>query len=927
MNLLFVFLLSVAQVTHSPKYALRLLICALFVMSVVTASYAQTKIEITDPKVSGNAVFLTQGAVDLTVAVTGNVKRIRVLVSQINDAKIVLNSRTQEFDVDPNKKEQTVTVNVFKGTNNIHLLGFPGNESDPDPSINASIAVTCSKKCGAGAGSDVGAGGGGGGGGQPAPPKTPGNIAILQPTGGTVDNGLVPAVISVQKSDIQTVFVKVVNNGKPIEQDKNVTSESVKYSGGLAILTPTLRLKQGANTITAFSLDLGKEEQSSVTVTCNGGKCDNPDIPASQQKVIHINIPEAGDTVKDQAFVNSKITVDDTSIQKLFVRVLSDGKPLDKPLGDTENPISLTFNGGQAVVTPKIKIGKGRNVITVFDADKKVEDSPQASADVTCEGDKCGVVEQAKITIDWPKLKRGQTALAVSDTSSIESSVIVAKDSGITKIQYDVIHEGKPIYTSETKSVDASGGPVSVPLRLKFLKGFNTIRIYDADHPGSNTDASIAIDCSGLNCASDFDIATIVTNSQNTRIVVGLEQAGASSTSSETKPFLDFFFTNPIKFALGKSPDLVRTVEFDNGGLALSENGETKLVWVRRSKLSNGDELVSSTALNSDGTPIKDGAGNVKMAWIRKSYLPKRPVEAPRFGFWGNVRLASTPEQLTTTGVLPSSLANLVTKSGSTGNLVQSFDFLAGLEYRLFTANGTFLSLIPGIKQKTRFYIAGGVGAISPLDATQEAPKFFLIPSVNSSQRGLFERTYGVPPSHVVDGATINPTYIALVPLDRDRFLKQWFAGIRLKTLYCERDEGDRECYRFRNTFPAIFDFMVGQSESVTGGSYKTSEIVPDGSTKRRQALVFRVDAFYPLPIREASFIYFYGTAVMKIGGSTRIENFLVLEPASDSPNINAPTVYVPPIDFLKSLQSNRDYYKIGVGINLTDFFNRNKPK
>jgi hypothetical protein len=35
--------------------------------------------------------------------------------------------------------------------------------------------------------------------------------------------------------------------------------------------------------------------------------------------------------------------------------------------------------------------------------------------------------------------------------------------------------------------------------------------------------------------------------------------------------------------------------------------------------------------------------------------------------------------------------------------------------------------------------------------------------------------------------------------------------------------------------------------------------------------------------------------------------------------------LYIPSVDIQKQRVPNRDYYKIGVGINLTELFNRNK--
>jgi hypothetical protein len=349
------------------------------------------------------------------------------------------------------------------------------------------------------------------------------------------------------------------------------------------------------------------------------------------------------------------------------------------------------------------------------------------------------------------------------------------------------------------------------------------------------------VKCAGERCGTESDVATINTNSQNTRILVGMEQVGASSTQSEIKPFLDFFFTGPFLFS-GKA-------------------------------------------------------------------------RTPRLATWGQIKLATTPDQITNVAVFPTNLVGQLGETTPSGGLVQSFDFVAGLEGRFFTANGSFLSLIPGIRQKTRFYAAAGYGAISPLTAQKENARTFNIPQMGSSQYDLFVERYGTPPA----GKDI----VAFVPLDRDRFLRQWYAGLRFKTFYCE----DQECTRFRNSFPAMLDVMFGQNEAVTGGSRKYGGTPdPTDSTKvvgEKNAYVFKFEAFYPLPFREARFLYLYGTAIMKIGGGrAKVINPLFLDPATVL--ITDPRVYIPSAALQQLLQPNRDYYKIGVGVNLTDLFNRN---
>jgi hypothetical protein len=432
---------------------------------------------------------------------------------------------------------------------------------------------------------------------------------------------------------------------------------------------------------------------------------------------------------------------------------------------------------------------------------------------------------------------------AFQDETFIRSSIKVSKLT-ISKVFVRVLNKGKPIAQPEnTFAVEKNNDGTIKPIkaRIRIGPGANEISAFDPDTGVAGPDShTVVVNCAGDNCGTESDVATIVTNSQNTRAVVGMEQAGASSTTSETKPFLDFFFTAPLLFT-GK---------------------------------------------------------------------------APRIASWAQIRLASTPDQLSTTSIFPTNLVNQVSQSGTAASLVQSFDFLAGLEIRAATANDSFLGFIPGIKQKTRFYIAAGGGAISPLTARKENALIFKIPGVSDSQYDLFVDRYGKPPT--------GKEFVAFVPLDRDRFLRQWYAGIRLKTYYCE----DQDCTRFRNNFPGIVDLMVGQNEAVTGGSRKYGG-VPDplDSSKiigEKNAYVLRLDAFYPLPFREASFIYLYGTAMMKIGGGrVKIINPLFLDPAT-SP-ITDPKVFIPSSDLQQLLQPNRDYYKIGVGINLTDLFNRSR--
>lgn len=330
-------------------------------------------------------------------------------------------------------------------------------------------------------------------------------------------------------------------------------------------------------------------------------------------------------------------------------------------------------------------------------------------------------------------------------------------------------------------------------------------------------------------------VSTIPTNSMTTRAIVGFEQTGASAADSESKPFIDFFFTAPIRFR-----------------------------------------------------PRKD--------------------ELPRFSTWGQVRLAALPQQVSTFGTFASNFVNPLAE-GKLVNLVQGFDFMAGLEARIFGTNKSYVGLIPGVKQQTFMHVVAGGGAISPLSTPRSGAQIFAVPGADSPQRQLFIDRFGQEAA--------NKQYIAFVFPDRDRFLRQYYAGVRFKTFYYAGDGS------LINRFPAMLDVTVGQNEAVTGGKLKTEVTNEKGRIiGRKRNYVLRLEAFYPFPVKEASFLYLYGTAMMKVGGGgVKINTPLFLNTAPSNISITGDNVFVAP-----TLQSNRDYYRFGIGVNLNDLFNRKPP-
>lgn len=766
----------------------------------------------------------------------------------------------------------------------------------------------------------------------PAAPKI-GKIFVVSPKASSVvaSGGAITVRYNVNDPDITNIKIKVSNG---------VDAASGPAAAGEA----RVFLFPGVNTIDLFGFkgaDLDSTAHTTLKVECNsecisgalprGGmvqppaaamaavaaaqpnpepsRAPNPEPTpkpspaAAAAKSLSLRLP---DSPVNAPTVDSVIVVQEKSgIKRLVVETYQEGNRIDSV--DVKEK-DIKYQDGIAIVPSTVKIVDGANRINVYDPTHLSEEGFSVTSSLTCKGDKCKAVKDATTAgtesgatdtgnEDEAAIKILQPdKLTTVGTSKVDFYLSVITD--IEKLKYEVLNGDtrSPIETVEVKKVqkaqtkaargelkaaDQTAKPATndsgtqakkertelrVPVTI--IKGTNTVTFFNAAAP-EDTKQSVAINvtCEGENCATDFNVAKFPSSSMNSRVIVGIEQAGGSSAPSETHPVLDLFFMTPFLF--DRSEDCKLLTDYRLYQDCLARNRRKRLL--------------------------------------------------PRFGFWGDIRLAATPEQIAAAQVFPTSIINNVTQSGHSVDLVQSFDFLAGAEARIKTANSSFLSLLPGIRQKSSLYFAFGAGAISPLTAKKEAIQIFKVPAEGDARRDLFIERYGPVP----DGKQ----YIAISPVDRDRFLHQWYGGVRLKTYYCDNEE----CTRFKNTFPSIVDFMFGQNEAVTGGSYFRGG-TPDPNNPNKlinqsRSFVFRIDGFYPFPIKKANFLFLYGTAIMKVGGGgVKITTPLFLDNPGTTVTISDPTVYIPPTNILKLQQPDRDYYKIGVGVNLTDLFSHKPP-
>jgi hypothetical protein len=241
-----------------------------------------------------------------------------------------------------------------------------------------------------------------------------------------------------------------------------------------------------------------------------------------------------------------------------------------------------------------------------------------------------------------------------------------------------------------------------------------------------------------------------------------------------------------------------------------------------------------------------------------------------RHNIWGNVRLASVPQQLNTP--LSQFLKDAAKTATSTkiDQLVQSAEFTTGYEYRLkiFRSGGRIRSL----------GVVGEFSATGPLSPQDSATRVFQVPAKDSPARTAFAAIYGSVP------ATAN---VVFANPDRQQFFKRHGVGLRVSTY---------DAVQAANP-PGTYTVTIGQDEVVTGG--------------RLSSAVAHFDVFYPLPVAVGGlkFLYLFGTATTRLYGA-RDYPPMFLSPVDNVP-LSDPGVTVMPV------RGTRDVYRVGVGVDV----------
>jgi hypothetical protein len=241
-----------------------------------------------------------------------------------------------------------------------------------------------------------------------------------------------------------------------------------------------------------------------------------------------------------------------------------------------------------------------------------------------------------------------------------------------------------------------------------------------------------------------------------------------------------------------------------------------------------------------------------------------RALSAPWISLWGDVQIASFPQQIST----PIAQFNLATSVGKLplNQLAQSGEFTTGIDVHPFKA----WTVGEGTR---RFGFIFDVGATAPYPPSSRL-SIFAVPVSSSPQYASFIAQYPQAAGN---------TYIGFLPPDRDQFYRSWSAGFRLTTAYKGRPA-------------AQYSLTLGQDEQITGGSL--------------HGAVAKFDVFYPLPVKihGYNYLYLFGTANMQLARAQNLTPF-VLAPAPSTVTGSDASVA------LAVTPSARDLYRIGFGV------------
>jgi len=334
----------------------------------------------------------------------------------------------------------------------------------------------------------------------------------------------------------------------------------------------------------------------------------------------------------------------------------------------------------------------------------------------------------------------------------------------------------------------------------------------------------------------------------------------------------------------------------------------------------------------NDKKPKQTNSQKPKQANSRDTDTANPKFDNQSLNLWAFVRLLGSPQASSTMNVVsavtdPS--GNITTQTFS--GIGTSIDYMLGFEY-MFRRKKT---------SPYSFSIIGGFGGTTPLPANTLAQAFKtptlgtvecttlqgrfatqfaadkIIPGTSSNTTGSTPMCLVNQNSPTVSSGSTTYTGISTIGFsnqDRSSFLGKTAFGIR--TIDRFLGTGNVAC---GNTDTAnqigpcergIVDFTFGQDATVTGG--------------KMRGWVFKVDAVHPLPVKSVTFIYLFGTVILRLQHDQNLPP-LVLQ-AGDIASLTGNGSNAVPstsVVILPLTQPNRDFYRFGAGINVSAIFSK----
>jgi hypothetical protein len=250
-------------------------------------------------------------------------------------------------------------------------------------------------------------------------------------------------------------------------------------------------------------------------------------------------------------------------------------------------------------------------------------------------------------------------------------------------------------------------------------------------------------------------------------------------------------------------------------------------------------------------------------------------------------------------------------------SMVQGVDVQGGIEMMLVKPRDgrAFYGSFKNTKARLGLAWVAGAGFASPFAAPGNNPTVFTL-DPKSPLRNQFQASgpqfCGAPPATSPCDIPAQFTNITFVNLERSRFFRKYYSGLRVKTYHfskayssydCNPDY-QGECEGVYNAYPGLLDVTVGQDEQVTGGHLSR--------------WVLRLDAAYPLPFLPGTYIFGGLNSAFQKNKNT---DPLFLPPTSTTA-ISDPSVFQ-----VKEPLRNRDNYRLGLGVDLLQVITHSKQQ